>query len=70
MITANSSQFEKLNINKQAHIQNAGLTGKKFSKQLNDSHLRQTYTQRDSPAHKTGGGGSGVWANSSGKFQA
>ena len=67
LLTANSSQFQKLDIKEKANIQNAGLTGKKFSKPGNNSQLRQTGTIRDAAAMKTGG--SNAWANSSGKMQ-
>ena len=65
LLTANSSQFQKLDIKEKANIQNAGLTGKKFSNQGKNSQLRQTGTSRDAAAMKTGG--SNAWANSSGK---
>ena len=65
LLTANSSQFQKLDIKEKANIQNAGLTGKKFAKPGPNPQLRQTGSLRDAAAMKTGG--SNAWANSSGK---
>ena len=59
ILLSTSNSFGKLGIEKQANIQNAGLTGKKFTNALNKTgSLRET--------SKTKSNGTNAWAKNTG----
>ena len=62
ILLSTNNSFGKLDIEKQANIQNAGLTGKKFTNALNKTgSLRETGKTKTNGSHHP-------WVNGNGKM--